>query len=92
MGIFKGRQGFYAHTHTHGTPLAGMQTYLGIFCAVLLLVTIPTDGVIIKAGIFDQPHPLPPPRRDVAAVVLVQVLPKERWNGTEERERKENYN
>lgn len=54
-----------------------MGTYLGILCPVLFLVAVPTDGVIIETGIFDQPHPLAPPRRDVAAVVLVEVLPEE---------------
>lgn len=44
---------------------------------MLLLVAVPTDCVIIEAGIFDEPHPLAPPRRNVAAVVLVEVLPKE---------------
>lgn len=44
---------------------------------MLLLVAVPTDRVIIEAGIFDEPHPLAPPRRNVAAVVLVEVLPEE---------------
>lgn len=54
-----------------------MSTYLGVIGTVLLLVAVPTHGVIIKAGIFDQSDPLAPPRRDVAAVVLVQVLAEE---------------
>lgn len=52
-------------------------TYLGIICTVLLLVPVPTDGVIIETGIFDQPHPFTPPRWDVGAVILIEVLPKE---------------
>ena len=66
--------------------LAG--TYLGILRAVLLLVAVAADGVIIKAGVFDQPHPLAPPRRDVAAVVLVEVLAEE----TCRRKKKREYN
>lgn len=46
---------------------------------MLLLVTIPTDGVIIEAGIFYQSDPFAPPRWDVAAVVFIQVLAKEGW-------------
>lgn len=53
------------------------ETYLGIVCAVLLLVAVPTDGVIVETGIFDQSDPLAPPRRNVAAVVLVEVFAKE---------------
>lgn len=60
-------------------------TYLGVVRAVLLLVAVPTDCVIIEAGIFDESHPLAPPRRNVAAVVLVQVLPEE---GCEEPRRR----
>lgn len=52
---------------------------------MLFLVAVPTDGVIIETGIFDQPHPLSPPRRDVAAVVLVEVLPEEGYWGREEK-------
>lgn len=52
-------------------------TYLGVFRAVLLLVAVPADGVIVEAGIFDQSDPLAPPRRNVAAVVLVEVLAEE---------------
>lgn len=44
---------------------------------MLLLVAVPTDRIIIEAGIFDESHPLTPPRRNVAAVVLVEVLPEE---------------
>lgn len=53
------------------------ETYLGIVRAVLLLVAVPADGVIVETGIFDQSDPLAPPRRNVAAVVLVEVLAKE---------------
>lgn len=53
------------------------KTYLGVVRAVLLLVTVPTDGVIVETGIFDQSDPLAPPRRNVAAVVLVEVFAKE---------------
>lgn len=52
-------------------------TYLGIVSPVLLLVTVPADCVIIEAGIFDEADPLAPPRRNVAAVVLVEVFPEE---------------
>ena len=52
-------------------------TYLGIIGTMFLLVTIPTDGVIIEAGIFDQSNPFPPPRWDVAAIVLIEVFAKE---------------
>lgn len=44
---------------------------------MFLLVTIPTDSVIIEAGIFDQSNPFAPPRWDVAAVVLIEVFAKE---------------
>lgn len=44
---------------------------------MLLLVTIPTDSVIIEAGIFYQSNPFAPPRWDVTAVVFIQVLAKE---------------
>lgn len=44
---------------------------------MLLLVAVPADGVIVEAGIFDQSDPLAPPRRNVAAVVLVEVLAEE---------------
>lgn len=53
------------------------KAYLGVVGTVLLLVTIPTNGVIIEAGIFDQSDPFAPPRWDVGAVVLVEVFPKE---------------
>lgn len=52
------------------------ETYLGVVRAVLLLVAVPADGVIVETGIFDQSDPLAPPRRNVAAVVLVEVLAK----------------
>lgn len=54
-----------------------MGTYLGIISTVFLLVPIPTDSVIIEAGIFDQSNPFSPPRWNVAAIVLVEVLAKE---------------
>lgn len=44
---------------------------------MFLFVTVPTDGVIIETGIFDQSNPFAPPRWDVAAVVLVEVLAEE---------------
>lgn len=44
---------------------------------MFFLVTVPTDSVIIEAGIFDQSDPFAPPRWDVAAVVLVEVLAEE---------------
>lgn len=52
---------------------------------MFLLVTISTDGVIIEAGIFDQSDPFAPPRWNVAAVVLVEVLAEEgcRWRRRE---------
>lgn len=53
------------------------ETYLGIFCAVLLLVAVSADGVIVETGIFDESDPLAPPRRNVAAIVLIEVLAKE---------------
>lgn len=43
---------------------------------MLLLVAIAADSVIVETGIFDQSDPLAPPRRNVAAVVLVEVLAK----------------
>lgn len=52
-------------------------TYLGIFGTMFLLVTIPTDSVIIKAGIFDQSNPFAPPWGNVGAIVLIEVLAKE---------------
>ena len=44
---------------------------------MFLLVTIPTDSVIIEAGIFDQSNPFAPPRWDVAAIVLIEVFAEE---------------
>lgn len=44
---------------------------------MFLLVTIPTDSVIIEAGIFYQSNPFTPPRWDVAAIVLIEVLAEE---------------
>lgn len=44
---------------------------------MFLLVTVPTDGVIIETGIFYQSNPFAPPRWDVAAVVLIEVLAEE---------------
>lgn len=44
---------------------------------MFLLVTVPTDSVIIEAGIFYQSNPFAPPRWDVAAVVLIEVLAEE---------------
>lgn len=46
---------------------------------MLLLVTVPTDSVIIEAGIFYQSDPFAPPRWDVTAVVFIEVLAKEAW-------------
>ena len=54
-----------------------VNTYLGIVSTVFLLETIPTDSVIIEAGIFDQSDPFTPPRWDVAAIVLIEVLAEE---------------
>ena len=63
------------------------RTYLGILGTVFLLVPVPTDGVIIEAGIFDQSDPFAPPRWDVAAIVLIEVLAKEGCRaGREEKE------
>lgn len=53
---------------------------------MFLLVTIPTDGVIIEAGIFYQSNPFAPPRWDVAAIVLVEVLAEEGCKGEGERQ------
>lgn len=44
---------------------------------MFLLVTVSTDSIIIEAGIFDQSNPFAPPRWNVAAIVLVEVLAKE---------------
>lgn len=44
---------------------------------MLLLETVPTDGIIIESGIFYQSNPFAPPRWNVAAVVLVEVLAEE---------------
>lgn len=57
------------------------KAYLGVVCAMLLLVTISTNGVIIEAGIFDQSEPFAPPRWDVGAIVLIEVFPKEACRG-----------
>lgn len=61
-------------------------TYLGVFRAVLLLVAVAADGVIVEAGVFDQSDPLAPPRRNVAAVVLVEVLAEEACKAETRRE------
>lgn len=56
---------------------------------MFLLVTIPTDSVIIEAGIFYQSNPFTPPRWDVAAIVLIEVLAEEGCR--REGERKEGF-
>lgn len=61
-------------------------TYLGIICSMFLLVAIPTDSVIIEAGIFYQSNPFAPPGWDVAAVVLIEVLAEE---GCKKRKRED---
>lgn len=62
-----------------------VNTYLGIICTMLLLVTIPADGVVIEAGIFYQSNPFAPPRWDIATIVLIEVLAKESCRIEEER-------
>lgn len=47
-----------------------------VLVAVLDPVVIPVDGVVVVAGVHEQPRPLAPPDRHVRPVVLVQVLPK----------------
>lgn len=53
---------------------------------MLFLVAVSADGVIVETGIFDQSDPLAPPRRNVAAVVLIEVLAKERCKVERRRE------
>lgn len=64
-------------------------TYLGIISTMFLLVTIPTDSIIIEAGIFDQSNPFAPPRWDVAAIVLIEVLAEESCRRKDERKKGE---
>lgn len=53
---------------------------------MFLLESVPTDSVIIEAGIFDQSDPFTPPRRNVAAVVLVEVFTEKGCRHGEHRE------
>lgn len=47
-----------------------------VLVAVLDPVVVPVDGVVVVAGVHEQPRPLAPPDRHVRPVVLVQVLPE----------------
>lgn len=59
---------------------------------MFFLVTVPTDSVIIEAGIFDQSDPFAPPRWDVAAIVLIEVLAEEGCKKKREEERRPSIN
>lgn len=52
---------------------------------MFLLVTIAADGVIIEAGIFDQSDPLTPPRWDVAAIILIEILAEKSCKSEKQR-------
>lgn len=57
----------------------GCRAYLGVVKAVFLLHPVPTERVVIKAGVFKEADPLLPARWHVGTVVLIQVLPEESW-------------
>ena len=44
---------------------------------VFLLHSIPTQGVVIKAGVFEEADPFLPAWRHVGAIVFIKVLPEE---------------
>lgn len=70
-----------ARAEPHSLSQPGRGTHLGVVKAVLLLHSVPTQCVVIKAGVFKEADPLLPARRYVGAVVFVKVLPKESWRG-----------
>lgn len=59
----------------------GGRTHLGVVEAMLFLHPVPTQRVVIKAGVLKEADPLLPAGRHVGAIVLVQVLPEESWRG-----------
>ena len=48
---------------------------------MLLLHPVPTERVVIEAGVFKEAHPFLPAWGHVGAVVLIQVLSEESWRG-----------
>ena len=48
---------------------------------MFLLYSIPTQCVVIKAGVFEEADPFLPAWRHVGAVVFIKVLPEESWRG-----------
>ncbi len=40
------------------------------------LLPIDVEGVVVKSGVSHQAHPLVPARRDVVAMVFVQIFAK----------------
>lgn len=51
-------------------------THLVVVGAMFDFLSIQVDRVVVIARVHDKASPFPPPGRDVAAVVLVQVLAK----------------
>jgi len=43
------------------------------------LLPVKVECVVVETWVLHEPHPLTPAGRDVGAVVLVQILPKESW-------------
>lgn len=56
---------------------------------MLLLHPVPTERVVIKAGVFKEADPLLPARRYVGAVVFIKILPEESWRGRRVRRPRE---
>ena len=43
---------------------------------VMLHAAVVVEGVVVVAGVLDQPQPVTPARRDVSSVILVEVFPQ----------------
>lgn len=61
-------------------------TCLWVLGSVLLSDAVAAERVVVEAAVLHQAQPLPPAGRDVASVVLVQVLPEESWSDGADRQ------
>lgn len=53
---------------------------LRVLCAMLFSDSIPAQCVVVETRVLHQCYPFSPARRNIRAIVLIQILPKERWN------------
>lgn len=74
---------FYDSSNKGGNSLLEKRVhqYLPVITAVFLSHSISAEGVVVKARIFHQRHPLLPSRGHVGAIVLIQILSKKGWVG-----------